>query len=121
MVPSAVIWLILFLTAGLGVVVYLIAADRQRFLTRFELGLWRESYYLRALPNFLQALHDNHFATPWPAQCNAVAALVFRLQAGRLLKKQPKNLRQAFLQQHITLFALMDVLRPFLQDFVLSV
>jgi len=120
MMPIALFWLIVGLLAGLALVGYVIAADRQRFLVRFDLKQWRHSYYQRALPNFLQALHDNYYRTPWPAQCNAVAAMYFRLRTRRLLKKHPAHLRRAFLQQHITLFALLEILRPFLNDFVLS-
>ena len=34
------------MTAGLGVVVYLIATDKRRFLARFDLSQWRTSYYI---------------------------------------------------------------------------
>ena len=78
---TEVIGLTAGLAGGLGMVTYLIAADRTRFLTRFDLSQWRPGYYLRALPNFLQALHDNHFASPWPAAHNAVATACFRLRA----------------------------------------
>ena len=115
---------ILFLTSCLGVglvvVVYVIAADKTRFLTRFDLQQWREGYYLRSLPNILQALHDNHFKTAWPVNCNALSAAFFRFRVGPLLKRKPRKLRRAFLQQHIILFGLREVLRPYIQDFMLN-
>src|ERR1051325_1430661 len=120
MVPVALLWLAAGLLAGLGLVCYFIAADQQRFLARFDLTQWRDTYYRRALPNFLQALHDNYFRSPWPAQCNALAARFFRFRTGRLLKKHPRHLRRAFLQQHITLHALLHILRPFINDYILS-
>ncbi len=78
---SAVILLVAGLLFGMGLVCFIIAADRQRFLIRFELQQWRQAYYLRALPNFLQALHDHHFTVPWPTKKNAVSALFFRFRA----------------------------------------
>lgn len=114
---------ILFLASclglGLAVVVYVIAADRTRFLTRFDLPQWREGYYLRSLPNFLQALHDHHFTTAWPVHCNAVSAAFFRFRVRPLLQRKPRKLRRAFLQQHIILFGLREALRPYIQDFLL--
>ena len=108
------------LGGGLAFVVYLIAADRNRFLVRFDLSQWREKYYIRALPNFLQALHDHHFKSPFPAQTNAVSASYFRFRSRPLLARRPTNLRRAFLNQHITLFGLLATLKPFLRDFILN-
>jgi len=117
---AAVFWLLVFLAGGLGAVVYIIASDRQRFLARFELQQWRENYYLRALPNFLQSLHDHHFKTPWPRRPNAASSAFFRFRTRSLLRKRPRNLRNAFLTQHITLFSLLQILQPYLQDFILN-
>jgi hypothetical protein len=119
--PGVVLfWVAAFITVGLGLVVYVIASDKRRFLTRFDVSQWREGYYLRALPNFLQALHDHHFRTPWPTKPNALATAYFRYRARPLLKKRSPALRRAFLQQHITLFALLEVLQPYLDDFILN-
>jgi hypothetical protein len=107
------------LAVGLAAVCYLIATDRQRFLARFELGQWRESFYLRALPNFLQAMYDHHLPTAWPSRRNAVAAALFRLRTRPLLRMKSPSLRRAMLQQHIILFALLETLRPYLRDFFL--
>lgn len=115
---TAAFWLVTCLVTGLGTVIYLIAADKKRFLARFDLDQWRESYYLRALPNFLQALHDHHFRSPWPSSRNAVAALYFRYRTRPLLKRRSRNLRRAFINQHTILFGLLEVLHPYLQDFV---
>lgn len=109
-----------FLAGGMGLVTWLIAADPKRFLARFDLGQWRPNYYLRALPNFLQALHDHHFKTPWPARRNAVSATYFRYRARPLLRRHSAVLRRAFLQQHVVLFGLLEVLRPYLRDFILN-
>ena len=72
---------------------------------------------MRALPNFLQALDNNHFKTPWPRELNALSAAFFRFRTRSMLKMRPVFLRKAFLKQHIILFGLLEVLRPFLQDF----
>jgi hypothetical protein len=117
---TAIFFLFGALAAGLVTVVYLIAADKQRFLARYDLEQWREGYYLRALPNFLQALYDHRFPSAWPARRNAVSAAIFRLRARPLLKKRAAFLRRAFLRQHITLFALLENLRPYLRDFFLN-
>src|ERR1041385_4032489 len=98
---SAILIMWAFLTLGLGFVLFIIAADKKRFLARFDLALWREGYYLRSLPNFLQALHDNHFRTAWPAHCDALSSAYFRYRAWFLLGRKPRKLRRAFLQQHI--------------------
>jgi len=108
------------LGAGLAMVCYLIAADKRRFLVKFDLRQWREAYYLRALPNFLQALHDNHFQSAWPARRNAVSASFFKWRMRPLLRKRSTSLRRAFLQQHITLFGLLETLAPFLRDYFLN-
>lgn len=113
------IGVLLLLGGGFLFVIYLIAADRQRFLTRFDVNQWREGYYLRALPNFLQALHDNHFRTAWPSRCNAVSAAFFQMRTWPMLGRGPRKLRKAFLQQHITLFGLLEILRPYIHDFIL--
>ena len=97
----AVVWVFGFLGVGLLFVIYVIAADKTRFLTRFDLDQWRDGYYLRSLPNFLQALHDNHFRTAWPSRCNAVSAAFFRFRTRPMLRRKPSKLRSAFLQQHI--------------------
>jgi hypothetical protein len=120
MVPTAGMMVFSFLGVGLGIALFVVAADRRRFLARFELSQWRESYYLRALPNFLQALHDHGYSTAWPRKVNAVSAAWFRFRTRRLLKKQPATRRKAFLQQHITLFALLEVVRPYIDDYVMS-
>jgi len=119
MTGLAVIWVFAFLGLGLLFVIYVIAADRTRFLTRFDVDQWREGYYLRSLPNFLQSLHDNHFKTAWPAHCNAVSAAFFRFRTRPMLKRKPGKLRSAFLQQHIVLFALRESLAPYIRDFIL--
>jgi hypothetical protein len=108
------------LAAGMGLVVLLIAMDRTRFLIRFDLKQWRYAYYMRSLPNFLQALHDNHFTSPWPPHHDAVSAAYFCYRASSLLKKHPAHLRRAFLRQHIALFGLLEVLKPYLRDFILN-
>ena len=105
---------------GLGFVIYVIAADRTRFLTRFDINQWREKYYIRALPNFLQALHDHHFKSPFPIQHNAVSTAFFRFRSRPLLSRRSTNLRGAFLNQHIVLFGLLATLKPFLRDFILN-
>jgi len=115
----AVVWVFGFLGVGLLFVIYVIAADKTRFLTRFDLDQWRDGYYLRSLPNFLQALHDNHFRTAWPSRCNAVSAAFFRFRTRPMLRRKPSKLRSAFLQQHIILFALREILAPYIRDFLL--
>ncbi|HEY4328178.1 MAG TPA: hypothetical protein VGN88_00480 [Phycisphaerae bacterium] len=115
---SALFGIIALLASGVGLVIYLIAADKNRFLARIDLDQWREGYYLRSLPNFLQSLHDNHFRTAWPSSRNAVAAAYFHYRTRPLLKKKPKHLRRAFLNQHVILFGLIEVLGPYLQDFI---
>jgi len=117
---TGLVFLISGLGLGLAVISYLIAADKQRFLVRFDLRQWRESYYLRALPNFLQALHDHHFESAWPSRRNAVATSFFKWRVRPMLKKRSASLRRAFLQQHITLFALLENLGPYLRDFFLN-
>lgn len=115
------IW-ILFgaLAAGLFTVCYLIATDRSRFLVRYELSQWRESYYMRALPNFLQGLYDHRFPSPFPARRHWLATVFFRWRVRPHLRMRGAPLRKAFLQQHIILFALLEKLRPYLRDFFLN-
>jgi hypothetical protein len=115
------IW-ILFgaLAAGLITVSYLIATDKSRFLARFELNQWRETYYMRALPNFLQSLYNRHFASPFPARRNWLSTLIYRFRIRPHLRMRGTTLRRAFLQQHIILFALLEKLRPYLRDFFLN-
>jgi hypothetical protein len=112
--------LVFFTLLGIAfcVVCFLIATDKSRFLAHFALHQWRETYYLRALPNFLQSLHDHHFSSAWPASHNALSAFFFARRAKPLLKHRPAHLRRALLQQHITLFALLEILRPFLDDYL---
>jgi len=107
-----------FLFVGLAFVLYIIAADEKRFLAGFDLKMWRDGEYLRALPNFLQALHDNHFETPWPRRVNAVSARFMKFRANAFLRRRPKPQRHAFLHQHIILFGLMRTLGPFVRDFI---
>jgi hypothetical protein len=109
-----------FLLGGMALVVYVIAADEKRFLARFDLPCWKETDYLRALPNFLQALHDNHFESAWPRRANAVSAGFMCFRANALLRKRPKAQRRAFLQQHIVLFGLLHSLAPFIRDFIFN-
>jgi len=108
----------IFLALAFAGVLYLIAADKTRFLARIDLQQWHEGDDLRSLPNFLQALHDNHFKTAWPAHHHAVAATYFRYRASSLLKRKPRHLRREFLNQHIVLFGLIEIMRPFIQDYV---
>jgi len=108
------------MSLGIGVVIYIIAADRLRFLARFDLDQWRENYYLRALPNFLQTLHDNHFTSPFPRAKNAVATAYFQFRVAQLTRKRSRTFRRVFMQQHIILFGLLEVLRPYLHDFILN-
>ncbi len=106
------------LFAGLLGALYLIAADKKRFLAGMYLARWKENDYLRALPNFLQALHDNHFESAWPRRPNAVSAGFLRFRANAFLSKKPAALRRAFLQQHTVLFGLLHALSPFIRDFI---
>jgi hypothetical protein len=110
--------LFVFLFGGLFFVLYVIAADEKRFLAGFDLTMWRDGEYLRALPNFLQALHDNHFETPWPRRPNAVSASFLRFRVNAFLSRRPKAQRHAFLHQHIILFGLLRNLGPFIRDFI---
>jgi hypothetical protein len=120
MAGSAVLIMWAFLLLGLGFVIGVIAADKNRFLARIDLTQWREAYYLRSLPNFLGALYDNHFPSAWPVKCNALSAAFFRFRARPLLRQKTAELRQDFLRQHTVLFALRESLHPFLQDFILN-
>ncbi len=117
---AATFWVTALVAGAMGSVIYIIARDKRRFLARFELAHWRENYYLRMLPNFLQALHDHHFKSPFPQDRNGASAVFFRYRTRGLLRRRPKGLRSAFLDQHIILFSLLEILRPYLSDFVLS-
>ncbi|HUO09575.1 MAG TPA: hypothetical protein VM008_14795 [Phycisphaerae bacterium] len=109
----------MFLSAGIALIVYLIAADRKRFLARFDLSSWRDHHYLRRLPNFLQSMHDNHFRSAWPRRHNAVSSFIFCNRARRLLRASSPASRHLFLRQHIALFALLELLKPYIDDFLL--
>jgi len=116
---NAVSLAVLFLLFGcVGVVIYIIASDKTRFLAGFDLASWREYQYLRRLPNFLQALHDRRFRSAWPWRPNAVSCVLFRYRTGRVVRASSPQ-RRKFMQQHIALFALMEQLRPYIEDFLL--
>jgi hypothetical protein len=104
---------------GTVVIAYIVAADRKRFLAQFDLPAWRDHHYLRRLPNFLQALHDNHFRSAWPRRHNAVSAGCFSQRAGKHLRNASAGVRRKFMRQHITLFGLLEVLKPYISDFLL--
>ncbi|MGN6368760.1 MAG: hypothetical protein ACTHN5_10910 [Phycisphaerae bacterium] len=107
------------LLGGVAGVIYIVVADRKRFLAQFDLPSWRDHQYLRRLPNFLQALHDHHFRSAWPRRHNAVSARLFSRRAGRFLRNTSPAARRRFMRQHITLFALLEVLKPYIHDFLL--
>ena len=107
------------MSGGMVAVVYIVAADRKRFLAGFDLPSWRDHQYLRRLPNFLQALHDHRFRSAWPRRHNAVSAYFFAKRAGRYLRNTSSGMRRKFMQQHITLFALLELLKPYINDFLL--
>jgi hypothetical protein len=117
-------WSSVIVIAAMGavalLVLWIVAADKKRFLAGFHLENWRDTYYLRILPNFLASLKDQHFKTPWPAQCNAVACAWFRVRVGPVLRACPSLARRHFLHHHLTLFALIEQLRPFIDDFILQ-
>jgi hypothetical protein len=104
------------LAAGVLLVVWVIASDRTRYLTRFDRGRWREPYYLTALPNFLQALHDYNLPQAWPARLNAVSAAYFAYRVRPILKAHPSMRREGFLRQHLNLYAQVHMLRPYIND-----
>ena len=116
---AASFWTLFFMLAGLAIVIYIIAADKKRFLVRFDLAQWQEKRYLQSLPNFLQVLHDNHFRTPWPVARNCVSVGFFRFRVG-LMRRRSSAIRRPFIEQHVLLFALLDIFKPFLQDFILN-
>jgi hypothetical protein len=111
--------LFLLMLGGIALVVYLVAADRKRFLAGFDLSSWRDHQYLRRLPNFLQSLHDNRFRSAWPRRPNAVASFIFCTRARRLLRASSPAIRRRFLRQHVTLYALLELLKPYIDDFLL--
>ncbi len=119
----AVIGYMLVVVGMLGgalLVVFLIAADKKRFLAGFDLELWRANHYLQVLPNFLEALHSRGFRTPWPAKCNAVSSVWFRLRMWPVLSECPSLGRRHFLRYHVALFALLEKHRAFIDDYVLQ-
>ena len=117
---SSSVIVIAAMLAGALLIVWMVAADKKRFLAGFYLANWRDSYYLRILPNFLASLNERRFKTPWPAQCNAVACAWFRIRVGPVLRACPSFARRHFLHHHLTLFALLEQLRPFIDDFILQ-
>ncbi len=110
---------VLAMSGAVFSVVYIVAADRKRFLAAFDLPSWRDHQYLRRLPNFLQALHDHRFRSAWPRRHNAVSAWFFTRRAGRFLRNISSPMRRKFIRQHITLFALLELLKPYINDFLL--
>jgi hypothetical protein len=118
--PAIPMMLPLLLGASLMLVVWVIAADRTRYLTRFDLRHWDEQYYLQALPNFLQALHDDNFTWAWPARLNAVSAAYFAYRVRPILRARPSMTHQAFLQQHLNLCAQLHILRPYIADALMA-
>lgn len=117
------LWDIVLIASLMGaflLVAFLIAADKTRYLVSFDLGLWRDKYYLRTLPNFLQALYDRRFKSPWPRKRNAVAAFFYRFRIRGVLRKHPFLARRNFVHHHLTLYALIEQLRPYIQDFFLQ-
>ncbi|HVX84676.1 MAG TPA: hypothetical protein VH253_07655 [Phycisphaerae bacterium] len=119
--PSAgLLPLLLLLGVGATVLVYIIAADKKRYLARYDLAGWRETSYLRSLPNFLQAVHDARFPLPWPGRLNAVAASLFRFRMRPILKARPALARRRFLQHHLAFQGLIEIHRPFIDDALLA-
>jgi hypothetical protein len=112
--------ILMLLSAGMIVLFFLIAADRKRYLARFDLGSWRDTYYLRSLPNFLQALHDARFPHAWPGALNAVAAALFRFRTRPILRARPALARRNFLRHHLAFQALIEIHRPFVDDALLG-
>ena len=110
---------LLAMAGGVFAVVFIVAADGKRFLAGFDLSSWRDHQYLRRLPNFLQALHDHRFRSAWPRRHNEVSAWFFTRRAGRYLRNTSSGMRRKFMRQHITLFALLEVLKPYIHDFLL--
>ena len=110
---------LLAISGGVVLVAYIVAVDRKRFLARFDLSSWRDHQYLRRLPNFLQALHDSHFRSAWPRRHNAVSAGLFTWRAGRHVRNASPAMRRKFMRQHIMLFGLLEVLKPYVNDFLL--
>jgi hypothetical protein len=117
---SSVIVPIAAMSAAAVFIVWIVAADKKRFLAGVDLANWRDAFYLRLLPNFLASLHQHHFKSPWPSQCNAVASAWFRFRVGPVLQACPHFARRHFLHHHLTLFALLEKLRPFIDDFILQ-
>jgi hypothetical protein len=112
--------ILMLLSAGMIVLFFIIAADKKRYLVRYDLAHWRDAYYLRALPNFLQALHDARFPHPWPGALNAVAASLFRFRARPILNARPALARRNFLRHHLAFQALIEIHRPFIDDALLG-
>ena len=105
MTPVAATGGILLLLLGLLAVVVFVAADKTRYLARFDFAHFNERVYLSMLPNFLQLVHDHGFTSPWPRRMDAVSAAYFRHQFRGVMKDRPGLARHDFLHQ---LCALQD-------------
>jgi len=105
---------------GIGGVGLLIAADRSRYLSQFDFSHWRQRYYLSMLPNFLEALHNARLASPWPKRLNGLSAAIFRLKLRIVLRRTPTLVRRRFLQAHLNLYALLQILKPYIEDALLG-
>jgi hypothetical protein len=115
-----VLLMLLLMGAGSAVIGYIIAADKKRYLARYDLAGWRDASYLRALPNFLQAVHDARRRSAWPGRLNAVAAAWFGFRMRGIVKARPALRRQRFLQNHLALQGLIEIHRPFIDDVLLA-
>jgi hypothetical protein len=110
---------ILLLLGGLGLSVYLIAADPKRFLSQFGLYDWKPGRYQSLLSNFLQATQDLRLPA-WPRRLNGVSAMWFSFRVRRIVRKGSSFGNSGFLRSHLNLAVLIRMLKPFIDDQILT-
>lgn len=121
MIPPPLIALAFIIGLATLLVAWSIMRDRTRYLARFQPlrhpGVSAE--YLAGLSNFLEKLHDRRTNSAWPRRHDALSVLMFCLRT-RAFSLGPSKPAARLIAEHLTLWAQLELLKPFIQQAILG-
>lgn len=96
------------LLCGFLVINSIIVFNTARYMAVAPSMLWRDTDYVRNLPNFLKHLYDAGFVSPWPGRPTALSAWAFRRKLQQVLTGALPDC-QRLIQQHLSLWAFVQL------------
>ena len=114
-----VLFLIALAVMAIAIVFFLffnsvLVLNSMRYMAVAPSMLWKDSRYIRALPDLLKVLYDEGFISPWPDRPTACSAMKFRKRLKRTLHGKMSNAAEV-IGQHLGLWAFIELHRQEIQ------